>query len=95
MRAQMNLNDFVTVQLTPQGVFVLRQHHDRQQRMFKELLPDHELKKFEAPENNMYTVRMWKLFAEFGECMTLGSDNVFELNISLHQVQADIEEEKR
>ena len=95
MRAQMNLNDYVTVQLTPRGVFVLRQRHDQRQRMFKELLPDHEVKKFEVPENNMYTAQMWQLFEVFGEYMGLGSENVFELNVSLHKVQADIEEEKR
>lgn len=94
MRAQMNLNDYVTVLLTPLGVSVLRQRHDQCQQMFVELLADHEVEEFEVPENNMYTAQMWQLFREFGEYMG-GSENVFELNVSLHKVQADIEEAKR
>lgn len=95
MRAQMNLNDYVTVRLTPLGIKVLRQRHDHFQQMYKELPIDHEVEEFKVPENNMYTAQMWQLFEVFGEYMGLGSENVFELNVSLHKVQADIEEEKR
>lgn len=91
MRAQMNMNEIVTVNLTEFGVNVLREKHYGFQRWIKDRNARHVIKDFIAPENGMYTVQMWHLFQDFGEHMGMGKEMPFHTNIALHNVEGEVE----
>ena len=81
--AQLNLNDYVTVQLTDHGVEILRQKHQERELKLKSSLRDYA--DFVPPENNMLTIQMWELMQTFGEHMGMGMKLPFGLWISAHK----------
>lgn len=86
MKAQMSMNDTVTVQLTEIGISILRERHYEFQKWMKERNEHHVIADYVAPEHGMYTDQLWCLFQYFGEHFVMGKIPPFYMYISLHQV---------
>ena len=86
--AQFNVNERVTVQLTDHGVDILRHNHYEYQNYLKSKDPQHEVREFVPPENNMYTDQMWHFMKTFGEYMGWGRENPFVLTITIHNIDS-------
>ena len=78
MKVPFNVNDYVWVMLTPDGLKILKQNTDQLRRAF----PD--LPKFTPPptdENGYTRYQMWALMKAFGEYMVWGGSSPFETTV--------------
>lgn len=73
----LNINDRVRVRLTPYGVTVLAEHHDR----LRDQLPEGMRGLLKAPQadpDGLHTFMIWELLATFGASSGNGYPDVFE-----------------
>lgn len=76
---KVNVNDFVKVKLKPEGLQILRDHHER---VFK-----HRLDKFpftsRIDEDGYYKMQIWEFMQHFGSEISLGRPAPFETDVMI------------
>lgn len=82
-----NINDYIKVKLTPKGKMILYEQHEQFLKSISEERRSKFPYKLTLDEDGYFKEQMWSIMNTFGSYIVMGTDNVFETNIIMCNVQ--------